>query len=95
MKKAEFIKKWRETNAENGIEVSLSQLEQLLESLSCTISAALCESEEVSLPGVGKLKPVQVSGRNRLNPKTGEQIFVPAHLKVVFRPSKAFSERLN
>ena len=43
----------------------------------------------------GKLKPVQVPGRDRLNPRTGEKVFVPAHLKVVFRPSKTFSERLN
>ena len=81
MKKVELIKKWHEKIAENGINYSAARLEMLLESL--------------SLPGIGKLKPVQVPGRDRLNPRTGEKVFVPAHLKVVFRPSKTFSERLN
>lgn len=95
MTKSELIKKWREKLAEDGINCSFSRLEQLLESLSCTLSAELFEGGEVSLPGIGKLKPVQVPGRDRLNPRTGERVFVPAHLKVVFRPSKTFSERLN
>lgn len=95
MTKSELIKKWREKLAEDGINCSFSRLEQLLESLSCTLSAELFEGGEVSLPGIGKLKPVQVPGRDRLNPRTGEKVFVPAHLKVVFRPSKTFSESLN
>lgn len=95
MTKSELIKKWHERLAEDGINCSFSRLEQFLESLSCTLSAELFEGGEVSLPGIGKLKPVQVCGRDRLNPRTGEKVFVPAHLKVVFRPSKTFSERLN
>ena len=108
MKKVELIKKWHEKIAENGISHSAARLEMLLESLCDTLSAELFEESlcdtlsaelfeggEVSLPGIGKLKPVQVPGRDRLNPRTGEKVFVPAHLKVVFRPSKTFSERLN
>ena len=95
MRKTELIKKWREKLAEDGINCSSSRLEQLLESLSCTLSAELFECGEVSLPGIGKLKPVQVPGRDCRNPRTGEKVFVPAHLKVIFRPSKIFSERLN
>ena len=95
MKKVELIKKWHEKIAENGINYSAARLEMLLEPLCDTLSAELFEGGEVSLPGIGKLKPVQVPGRDRLNPRTGEKVFVPAHLKVVFRPSKTFSERLN
>lgn len=95
MKKVELIKKWHEKIAENGINCSAARLEMLLESLCDTLSAELFEGGEVSLPGIGKLKPVQVPGRDRRNPRTGEKVFVPAHLKVVFRPSKIFSERLN
>ena len=79
MKKVELIKKWHEKIAENGVNYSAARLEMLLESLCDTLSAELFEGGEVSLPGIGKLKSVQV----------------PAHLKVVFRPSKIFSERLN
>ena len=66
MKKAELIKKWHEKIAENGINYSAARLEMLLESLCDTLSAELFEGGEVSLPGIGKLKSVQVPGRDRL-----------------------------
>ena len=62
MKKVELIKKWHEKIAENGINYSAARLEMLLESLCDTLSAELFEGGEVSLPGIGKLKPVQVPG---------------------------------
>ena len=96
MTKAELIKKWQVVElTEHGNTHPAIRLEELISSLCGVMASELFEGGEVSLPGIGKLKSVRVAGRNRLIPRTGEKTFVPAHLKVIFRPSKMFKERLN
>lgn len=97
MRKTELIKKWQsdlQTHCSEDV-YTCNQLEALFGCLCGVMAVELFEGGEVSLPGIGKLKPVQVPGRDCRNPRTGEKVFVPTHLKVVFRPSKTFSERLN
>jgi nucleoid DNA-binding protein len=45
---------------------------------------ALAKGEEVTLPHLGKLKPVVRAARDARNPKTGEAVKVPAKTAVKF-----------
>lgn len=65
-----------------------------VEGLMDVIGAALLSGEDVSLPGVGKLKVSHRPARNGRNPKTGEAIVIPAKNVVKFRPSSKFAEYL-
>lgn len=50
---------------------------------------------EISLPGLGKLKTVRQGGRKGRNPRTGQEINVPASNKVKFVAGKEFKEALR
>ncbi len=96
MTKAELVKKWQESESANhGNTYSAAQLERLLFSLCGVMASELFEGGEVSLPRFGKLTAVHSKARDGRNPKTGERLHIPARLRVMFKPSKAFRELLN
>ena len=49
----------------------------------------------VTIQGFGTFKTVAVAERKGRNPQTGDEITIPAHKKVVFKPSKQFKEKVN
>ena len=49
----------------------------------------------VTIQGFGTFKTVAVAERKGRNPQTGDEIIIPAHKKVVFKPSKQFKEKVN
>jgi DNA-binding protein HU-beta len=55
----------------------------------------LLTGEEVTVPGVGKLKVVTKAARNGRNPKTGEAIQIPAKRVVEFTPSAEFKASVS
>lgn len=57
-----------------------------------SISEALADGEDVSLPGLGKFKVKERPARTSRNPKTGESVAVPAKTVVKFTPAKALKE---
>jgi DNA-binding protein HU-beta len=59
------------------------------------MTAALRRGEEVTLPGMGKLKPVSKPARQGCNPKTGEPLTIPAKHTAKFSPSKGLLEALE
>ena len=60
-----------------------------------TISEALIEGQEVSIPGFGTYKVSERAARSCRNPKTGETIEVPASKSIGFKVSKALNEKHN
>lgn len=55
-----------------------------------------CEvSGAVSVPGMGVFRVKKMRQRQVRNPRTGETMMRPAHLKMVFRPSKEFQQRIE
>ncbi|MDR1397211.1 MAG: HU family DNA-binding protein [Desulfarculales bacterium] len=55
----------------------------------------LATGNDVLLFGLGRLKIKQIAARQGRNPKTGENVTIPAKSKVSFATSKALNERLN
>jgi DNA-binding protein HU-beta len=51
--------------------------------------------DEVSLGSLGKLTKVDKPARTARNPKTGEEVAVPAKTGVKFKPSKLIKESVN
>jgi len=72
--------------------VTKKQAEAVLEALATTTAEAVAAGEEVALPGIGKLKLAHKAARTARNPKTGEQVQVPAKTKLKFVPTKALKE---
>jgi len=63
--------------------VSKTQIKTIFE----TLGEILPKYEEIRLP-FGKFQLKTVSERKGRNPQTGEEITIPAHKKVVFKPFK-------
>lgn len=59
----------------------------ILEEFLGAMTDALVEGNEVSLFGFGKFEISTRDSRNARNPQTGEEILVPAHNVVRFKPS--------
>lgn len=91
MTKAELVEKIK---AKVGLE-SKAQAERVLMAAIGEICHALCEDGEISIRDFGTLKVVDRAERTARNPRTGEDIAVPARKVVKFIPSKSLKERVN
>ena len=67
----------------------------LLRAVAAEVTLAVKRGEEVTLPGLGKIKTVERSARQGRNPKTGEPVAIAAKRTAKFSLSKALLERLN
>jgi DNA-binding protein HU-beta len=67
----------------------------IIETLSDVIETALLAGDEVTLPGVGKLKVFNRPGRAGRNPKSGEAIVIPEKRVVKFNPGAAFKDKVS
>ena len=59
------------------------------------IEDAVSEGNKVQIKDFGTFKPVTVSERQGRNPRTQEEITIPAHKKIVFSPGKGFKAKAN
>lgn len=77
--------------------LSTSQVEakKVLENLSEVIETALLAGDEVTVPGIGKLKVSVRPGRAGRNPKSGESIEVPEKRVVKFHPGSEFKAKVS
>ncbi|MBO7375657.1 MAG: HU family DNA-binding protein [Clostridia bacterium] len=69
---------------------SSAAVSALIEALTSDVAAG----NSATVIGVGTLKTVSKPERKSRNPKTGETITVPAKKVIVFKPGKAFKEKL-
>jgi DNA-binding protein HU-beta len=69
-----------------------SEAKTLVEAFANLIKEQLLAGEEVTLPGVGKLKVHGKAARPGRNPATGEAISIPEKRVVKFSPSSDFDE---
>lgn len=90
MTKAELVKTLKE---EAGL-ATLAQAEAAYEKLFSTIASALKNGESVAISGFGNFKTVKRAARKGRNPRTGEEIQIPASSSVKFTPGKALKESL-
>lgn len=71
------------------------QAEKIINNIFDQIELALINGEDVSLPKIGKLKPVRKPPRTARNPHTGEPIKVPARTVVKFTPAKSLKDSVR
>lgn len=88
MTKAEFVKTLKE---KVGLS-TLGQAEAAYEKLFDIISEGLKQGDAVSISGFGSFKLVNRKARKGRNPRTGEEMQIPASKTVKFTPSKALKE---
>ncbi|MDI6908104.1 MAG: HU family DNA-binding protein [Thermoanaerobacterales bacterium] len=83
MTKAELIKVAAEKSG-----LSQKQAGQVLDAVLETVAEALAKGDEVRLSGFGVFAPVARAARAGRNPRTGEEISIPARVVPVFRTGK-------
>jgi nucleoid DNA-binding protein len=74
--------------------VTQTVAKNMVAAVSTSIGMLLANKEEIVLPNIGKLKPVEKAPRVGRNPKTGEVVDIPARTAVKFTALKALKDAL-
>ena len=90
MTKADVVKELKE---KAGL-ATLAQAEAAYDKLFGIIGAALKSGDAVNISGFGNFKVVHRKARKGRNPRTGEDMQIPASKAVKFTPGKALKESL-
>ena len=90
MNKKELI-----TSISEKTELTKKDVELALNAFIETIEEALENGEKVQLTGFGTFEPRQRKARMGRNPKTGEELEIPASVTPAFKVGKAFKERVK
>jgi DNA-binding protein HU-beta len=72
----------------------LAQAEAAYDGLFTLLAETLKKGDSVAISGFGSFKVVERKARKGRNPRTGEEIRIPASKAVKFTPGKALKERL-
>jgi DNA-binding protein HU-beta len=75
--------------------ITKTQVEAVMDALGKVAAAELLEGGEVPLPGLGKLKAKHLAAKKGRNPKTGEDLDIPARTGVKFVPGKELKDLLK
>lgn len=78
----------------NAAEIKASDAKTVVEMLTNIFRTTLLTGEEVTLPGVGKLKVHTRPARAGRNPATGAAIEIPSKRVVKFTPSAQFEAEI-
>ena len=76
-------------------DISKDKANEVINSITDEITAALAREEGVSLIGFGSFSCRQRSARTGKNPQTGETINIPASQSVSFKAGKALKETVD
>jgi len=79
----------------NSAKISKVAAEKGLNGLLSSMAEAMEEGERVTLAGFGSFSIVKRAPRLGRNPKTGEEVPIPARRVVKFRPGKKLSQRVQ
>lgn len=90
MNKAQLV----ESIAERS-QLTKSQSESAVNALVDSVTQALKNGEAVTLVGFGTFEARNRAGRTGRNPKTGEDIVIPAAIVPAFKPGKALKDALK
>jgi DNA-binding protein HU-beta len=83
------------TDIAESTDVSKATARAMLEQLSAIVSDALEHGEELTLPGIGKLKVSERPARTGRNPQTGVAMSIAAKKVVKFVPAKSLNDAIN
>lgn len=91
MTKKEFV----ELYFEKGEFETKTEAERKAKAFLETVEEALAKGEEVSFVGWGKWEVVEKAERVGRNPKTGEEITIPARKAIKFKAGKSLEEKIR
>ncbi len=83
------------TDIAEATDASKATVRAVLEQLSEIVSDALENHDEITLPGIGKLKVTDRPARTGRNPQTGKAIEIAAKKVVKYVPAKALTDAIN
>lgn len=75
-----------------GTGLTKLETEAIIEGFITTVIESLKEGKGIEIRGFGSYKVKKKNARQARNPKTGEQVFVPAHFVPTFKFSKDFKD---
>ncbi len=81
--------------AEANPDLRVEEVEQVIDIFFDEITERLAEGGRVELRGFGAFSTRERQARQGRNPRTGEQVEVPAKRVPYFKPGKEMRERLN
>lgn len=90
MNKTELIKK-----AADKCELTQKDVDKALNAIIATVEEALTANDKVQLVGFGTFETRDRAARKGRNPRTNEEIHIPAHKVPAFKPGKALKEAVN
>jgi len=91
MTKAELVSK---IHARAGLPTKV-QTEAALDALIATLIEAMKNGDSVTFTGFGSFKVTKRAARKGRNPRTGDEIVIPAGLAVKFTPGKSLKEAVK
>ena len=95
MTKQELIKSTKEIVSQELEGVTAKDTGIFVEATIKAIQDALVAGEKVSLVGFGSFEVVERAARTGRNPKTSEEIMIPASKAPKFKASKALKDAVN
>ncbi len=91
MTKAELVAK---IHAKAGLSTK-AQAESALDALVATLTEAMKDGDSVTFTGFGSFKVTNRAARKGRNPRTGQEINIPASKAVKFTPGKTLKEAIK
>ena len=79
----------------DAADISKAQAEKALNGLLMAVTGALANGDKVTLVGFGTFSVAQRSARKAKNPRTGEEIEIPAKKVAKFKAGSKLSEAVN
>ncbi|SDH82012.1 HU family DNA-binding protein [Pseudomonas panipatensis] len=79
----------------DSLDLTQAAVRGVFEQLAQIVQDSLENGEELTLPGIGKLKVAERAARSGRNPQTGKTIQIAAKKVVRFVPAKALADSLN
>lgn len=79
-------------NVADKADLTKTEASQLVNVVLGAIADNICDGDgEVAIPDFGRFMIKQIAERQGINPSTKEKIIIPAHEKIVFKPSDNIS----
>ena len=79
-------------NVAGKTDLTKTEASQLVNIVLGAIADNICDGDgEVAIPDFGRFMIKQIAERQGINPSTKEKITIPAHEKIVFKPSDNIS----
>ncbi|MGM9970505.1 MAG: HU family DNA-binding protein [Anaeroplasma sp.] len=76
-------------------DLSRRKAEEIVNLVFDSISEGLSNDDKVAISGFGNFEVRTRSARNGVNPRTGEEITIPAQSVPAFKPSKQLKDLVN